>query len=149
MRSDYVCAFDPCHSSPEGFNSSNSAARGIPQYTPVSDTSSTVPVRRPCLSRIISRLPMPGSIVPVRRPVASRRVSRFPMPGSIVPVRRPEASRWINLSPIPCSIVLTRRPLGTVELKLQAAAKMEPQNLCFPFTHRVSHIKTPNPLITL
>ncbi len=39
--------------------------------------------------------------------------------------------------------------LGTVELKLQAAVKIEPQNPHFPFTHRVSHINTPNPPITL
>ncbi len=39
--------------------------------------------------------------------------------------------------------------LGTVELKLQAAVKFEPQNPCFPVTHRVSHINTPNRQITL
>ena len=39
--------------------------------------------------------------------------------------------------------------LGTVELKLQAAVKIEPQNPRFPFTHLVGHINTPNPLITL
>jgi hypothetical protein len=36
-----------------------------------------------------------------------------------------------------------------VELKLQAAVKIEPQNPRFPFTHRVGHINTPNPPITL
>ncbi len=39
--------------------------------------------------------------------------------------------------------------LGAMELKLQAAVKIQPQNPCFPFTHRVSHINTPNPPITL
>ncbi len=39
--------------------------------------------------------------------------------------------------------------LGTVELKLQAAVKIKPQNPCFPFTHRVSHINTSYPPITL
>ncbi len=39
--------------------------------------------------------------------------------------------------------------LGTVELKLQAAVKIEPQNPHFPFTHRVSHINTQNPTIML
>ena len=38
---------------------------------------------------------------------------------------------------------------GTVELKLQPTGKIEPQNPCFSFTHRVSHINTPNPPITL
>ena len=38
---------------------------------------------------------------------------------------------------------------GTVELKLQATVKIQPQNPCLPFTHRVSHINTPNPPITL
>ena len=38
--------------------------------------------------------------------------------------------------------------LGTVELKLQAAVKIEPQNPRFRFTHRVGHINTPNPPIT-
>ena len=40
------------------------------------------------------------------------------------------------------------RDLGTVELQLQPTVKTEPQNPCFPFTHRVSHINTPNPPIT-
>ncbi len=38
---------------------------------------------------------------------------------------------------------------GTVELKLHAAVTIQPQNPCFPFTPRVSHINTPNPPITL
>ncbi len=38
--------------------------------------------------------------------------------------------------------------LGTVELKLEPTVKIQPQNPCFPFTHRVSHINTPNPPIT-
>ncbi len=38
--------------------------------------------------------------------------------------------------------------LGTVELKLQAAVKIEPQNPRFRFTHRVGHINTQNPPIT-
>ena len=41
-----------------------------------------------------------------------------------------------------------RSDLGTVELKLQAAVKIEPQNPRFRFTHRVGHINTPNPPIT-
>ena len=40
------------------------------------------------------------------------------------------------------------RDLGTVELQLQPTVKTEPQNPCFPFTHRVSHINAPNPPIT-
>jgi hypothetical protein len=39
--------------------------------------------------------------------------------------------------------------LGTLELKLEPTVKIQPQNPCFPFTHRVSHINTPNPPITL
>jgi hypothetical protein len=31
--------------------------------------------------------------------------------------------------------------LGTVELQLQPTVKIQPQNPCFPFTHRVSHLK--------
>ena len=38
--------------------------------------------------------------------------------------------------------------LGTVEIQLQPTVKTEPQNPCFPFTHRVSHINTPNLPIT-
>jgi hypothetical protein len=38
---------------------------------------------------------------------------------------------------------------GTVELKLQPTVKIQPQNPIFRFTHRVSHINTPNPPITL
>ena len=38
--------------------------------------------------------------------------------------------------------------LGTVELKLQPTVKIQPQNPRFRFTHRVSHINTPNPPIT-
>ena len=38
--------------------------------------------------------------------------------------------------------------LGTVETQLQPTVKTEPQNPCFPFTHRVSHINTPNLPIT-
>ena len=38
--------------------------------------------------------------------------------------------------------------LGTVELNLEPAVKIQPQNPCFPFTHRVSHINTPSPPIT-
>ena len=41
------------------------------------------------------------------------------------------------------------RDLGTVELKLQTAVKIQSQNPCFPFTHRVSHINTPNPPVTI
>ncbi len=40
------------------------------------------------------------------------------------------------------------RDLGTVELKLELAVKIQPQNSCFPFTHRGSHINTPDPSIT-
>ncbi len=40
------------------------------------------------------------------------------------------------------------RDLGTVELKLQSTVKIQPQNPIFRFTHRVSHINTPNPPIT-
>ena len=40
------------------------------------------------------------------------------------------------------------RDLGTVELQLQPTVKNKPQNPCFPFTHRVSHINTPNSPIT-
>ncbi len=39
--------------------------------------------------------------------------------------------------------------LGTMELKLEPTVKIQPQNPCFPFTHRVSHINNPNPPITL
>jgi hypothetical protein len=38
--------------------------------------------------------------------------------------------------------------LGTVELKLEPTVKIQPQNPYFRFTHRVSHINTPNTLIT-
>ncbi len=38
--------------------------------------------------------------------------------------------------------------LGTVELKLQPAVKIQPQNPLFRFTHRVSHINTPSLSIT-
>ena len=38
--------------------------------------------------------------------------------------------------------------LGAVKLQLQTTVKTEPQNPRFPFTHRVSHINTPNPPIT-
>ena len=38
--------------------------------------------------------------------------------------------------------------LGTMELKLQATVKIEPQNRRFRFTHRVSHINTQNLPIT-
>ena len=38
--------------------------------------------------------------------------------------------------------------LGTVELKPEPTVKTEPQNPGIPFTHRVSHINTPNPPIT-
>ena len=38
--------------------------------------------------------------------------------------------------------------LGTVELQLQPTVKTKPQNPYFPFTHRVSHINTPNSLVT-
>ncbi len=38
--------------------------------------------------------------------------------------------------------------LGTVELKLESTVKIQPQNLIFRFTHRVTHINTPNPPIT-
>ena len=41
------------------------------------------------------------------------------------------------------------RDSGTVELQLQAAVEIQPQNSIFRFTHRVSHINTPNPPITL
>ena len=34
--------------------------------------------------------------------------------------------------------------LGTVELKLESAVKIQHQNPLFRFTHRVSHINTPN-----
>ena len=40
------------------------------------------------------------------------------------------------------------RDLGTVELQLQPTVKIQPQNPVFRFTHRVSHINTPNPHIT-
>ena len=36
--------------------------------------------------------------------------------------------------------------LGTMELKLQATVKIKPQNPRFRFTHRVSHINTPDPV---
>ena len=36
--------------------------------------------------------------------------------------------------------------LGAVELKLEPTVKIQPQNPRFQFTHRVSHINTPNPL---
>ena len=35
--------------------------------------------------------------------------------------------------------------LGTVELQLESTVKIQPQNPLFRFTHRVSHINTPNP----
>ena len=38
--------------------------------------------------------------------------------------------------------------LGTVELKLEPAVKVQPQNPLFRSTHRVSHINTPNTPIT-
>ncbi len=38
--------------------------------------------------------------------------------------------------------------LGTVELKLEPTVKIQPQNPLFRFTHRVSHINTPNTPIT-
>ena len=38
--------------------------------------------------------------------------------------------------------------LGTVELQLESTVKIQPQNPLFRFTHRVSHINTPNPPIT-
>ncbi len=38
--------------------------------------------------------------------------------------------------------------LGTVELKLEPTVKIEPQKPRFRFTHRVSHINTPNSPIT-
>ena len=38
--------------------------------------------------------------------------------------------------------------LGAVELKLEPTVKIQPQNPRFQFTHRVSHINTPNPPIT-
>jgi len=38
--------------------------------------------------------------------------------------------------------------LGTLELKLEPTVKIQPQNPLFRFTHRVSHINTPNPPIT-
>jgi hypothetical protein len=38
--------------------------------------------------------------------------------------------------------------LGTVEFQLQPTVKTKPQNPCFPFTHRVSLINTPDPPIT-
>ncbi len=38
--------------------------------------------------------------------------------------------------------------LGTLELKLQATVKIQPQNLRFRFTHRVNHINTQNPSVT-
>jgi hypothetical protein len=37
--------------------------------------------------------------------------------------------------------------LGTVELKLESTVEIQPQNLIFRFTHRASHINTPNPPI--
>ncbi len=40
------------------------------------------------------------------------------------------------------------RDLGTVELKLETTVEIQPQNPCFPFTHRASHINTPNLLVT-
>ena len=41
-----------------------------------------------------------------------------------------------------------RGDLGTVEFQLQTTVKPEPQNPCFPFTHRVSYFNTPDPPIT-
>ena len=38
--------------------------------------------------------------------------------------------------------------LGTVELKLEPTVKIQPHNPCFPFTHRVSHLKHFGPPIT-
>ncbi len=38
--------------------------------------------------------------------------------------------------------------LGTVKLQFEPTVKIQPQNPCFPFTHRVSHINTPNLSIT-
>ena len=38
--------------------------------------------------------------------------------------------------------------LGTVKLKLQATVKIQYQTAIFRFTHRGSHINTPNPPIT-
>tara|TARA_B100000749_G_C18149028_1_gene350980 strand:- start:169 stop:615 length:447 start_codon:yes stop_codon:yes gene_type:complete len=38
--------------------------------------------------------------------------------------------------------------LGTVEFQLQPTVKIQPQNPAFRFTHRVSHINTPDPPIT-
>ena len=38
--------------------------------------------------------------------------------------------------------------LGTVEFQLQPTVKIQPQNPVFRFTHRVSHINTPDPPIT-
>ena len=40
-----------------------------------------------------------------------------------------------------------RSDLGTVELELESTVKIQPQNPIFRFTHRVSHINTPNPPI--
>ncbi len=37
---------------------------------------------------------------------------------------------------------------GTVKLKLEPTVKIQPQNPCFPFTHRVSHINTQSSSIT-
>ena len=37
---------------------------------------------------------------------------------------------------------------GTVELKLEPTVKIGPQNPIFRFTHRGSHINTPNPPVT-
>ena len=38
--------------------------------------------------------------------------------------------------------------LGTVEFQLLPTVKIQPQNPAFRFTHRVSHINTPDPPIT-
>ena len=58
---------------------------------------------------------------------------------------QPESIIQLTLRQQPC----VGRDRGSVELKLQAAVKIEPQNPRFRFTHRVGHINTPNPPITL
>ena len=38
--------------------------------------------------------------------------------------------------------------LGPVELQLQSTVEIDPKAPLFRFTHRVSHINTPNPFLT-
>ena len=76
-------------------------------------------------------------------------------PVGIVHIVVPAKASENGLAELPDKTVTTVLPttgvgesVGTVELKPEPTVKTEPQNPCFPFTHRVSHINTPNPPIT-